>query len=78
MFRTIEDGKVRVTGTHLIFCGTWVRCQVKRPHKCALSGRPIAMDSLAYRPMTNVRSDRGTRVHVQEMERYAARDEAFK
>lgn len=68
--RTIEDGIVRVTGTASMFCGLWVRGKARKPAFCHLSGRPILVGDLMYRPLTNG-LDRPRRVLAEVMEKHA-------
>lgn len=69
--RTVQDGLVRVTGTASLFCGLWSRGKARKLAICKLSGRPIVVGDLMYRPVTNG-NDRMMRVHADVMEKYAA------
>ncbi len=74
--RIKEPGLVLVTGTAAIYCGLWSRGTARKPHVCRLSGRPIKIGDLCYRPMTNG-FDRHNRVLAEVMEKHAAYDDAL-
>lgn len=69
--RTIQDGLVRVTGTASLFCGLWSRGKARKSAVCHLSGQPIAVGDLIYRPVTN-NIERQRRVRADVMEKSAA------
>jgi hypothetical protein len=43
--------------SHPRYCRqVWVRCQLRKPHRCAVTGRMMPAGAPAYRPITNQRN----------------------